>query len=115
MAAQMNAIRKVVVSTTLESADWQNSTLVSRDVEQAVTALKEEDGANINMSGSATLVASLLRMGLLDELDLLVFPVVVGQGRRLFHDEGDGVALEVLRSETFDNGIIHVTYGPGKA
>ncbi len=115
MAAQMNAIRKVVVSTTLETADWQNSTLVSRDVEQAVTALKEEDGANINMSGSATLVASLLRMGLLDELDLLVFPVVVGQGRRLFHDEGDGVALEVLRSETFDNGIIHVTYGPGKA
>jgi dihydrofolate reductase len=74
MDAQMNAIRKVVVSTTLESAAWQNSTLVSRDVEQAVTALKEEAGANINMSGSATLVASLLRQGLLDELDLLVSP-----------------------------------------
>ena len=115
MAAQMNAMRKVVVSTTLESADWRNSTLVSRDVEQAVTALKEEDGANINMSGSATLVASLFGMGLLDELDLLVFPVVVGQGRRLFHDEGDNVALQVLRSETFDNGVIHVTYGRIKA
>jgi dihydrofolate reductase len=115
MAAQMNAIRKVVVSTTLESADWQNSTLVSHDVEQAVTALKEEDGANINMSGSATLVAALLRMGHLDELDLLVFPVVVGQGRRLFHDEGNSVPLQVLRSETFDNGVIHVTYGPAEA
>ena len=114
MASQMNSIRKVVVSTTLESADWQNSSLVSQDVEQAVTALKEEDGANVNMSGSATLVASLLRTGLLDELDLLVFPVIVGRGRRLFHDEGDSAALQVLRSETFDNGVIHVTYGLAK-
>jgi dihydrofolate reductase len=112
MAAQMNSVRKVVVSTTLTSADWQNSALVGGDLEDAVTALKAEDGKNINMSGSATLVASLLRLGLLDELDLLVFPVVVGRGRRLFHEDGERTALSLLGSTTFDNGVIHATYGP---
>jgi dihydrofolate reductase len=112
MAAQMNAVRKVVVSTTLRSADWQNSTLVSGDVIDAVQSLKEEDGTNINMSGSATLVVSLLRSGLLDQLDLLVFPVVVGHGRRLFHGEGDGIDLQLLSSHSLDNGVMHVVYGP---
>jgi dihydrofolate reductase len=112
MAAQMNSVRKVVVSTTLTSADWQNSALVGSDVESAVTGLKAEDGKNINMSGSATLVASLLRLGLLDELDLLIFPVVVGSGRRLFHEDGEPTALSLLGSTTFDNGVIHATYGP---
>ena len=114
MAAQMNSVRKVVVSTTLTSADWQNSALVGGDLEDAVTALKAEDGKNINMSGSATLVASLLRLGLLDELDLLVFPVVVGRGRRLFHEDGERTALSLLGSTTFDNGVIHATYGPAR-
>lgn len=112
MAGQMNAVRKVVVSTTLASAYWQNSTLVGGDVANTVRSLKEEEGANINISGSATLVASLLRHGLLDELDLLVFPVVVGRGRRLFHDEGEPVGLQLLTSASFDNGVIHVTYAP---
>jgi dihydrofolate reductase len=112
MAAQMNAIRKVVVSTRLKRAEWENSTLVCRDVENAVRALKDENGLNINMSGSGTLVVSLLRAGLLDELDLLVFPVVVGHGHRLFHDEAESLGLELLRSRVFDNGVIHVTYGP---
>jgi dihydrofolate reductase len=66
MAAQMNAVRKVVVSTSLDRADWQNTTLIRGDVVEAVRALKDEDGANINMSGSATLAVSLLRGGLLD-------------------------------------------------
>lgn len=114
MAAQMNAIRKVVVSTTLQSADWANSTLVSGEVEEAIRALKEEDGKNINMSGSATLAVSMLRLGLLDELDLLVFPVVVGHGRRLFHDDGEGVGLRLLNSDAFDNGVVHLTYGPAE-
>jgi dihydrofolate reductase len=111
MASQMNSVRKVVVSTTLPRADWQNSTLVSGGVEAAVRALKAEDGMNINMSGSATLMASLLRLGLLDELDLLVFPTVVGGGRRLFHEDGASLGLELLRSNAFDNGVLHVTYG----
>jgi dihydrofolate reductase len=112
MAAQMNAVRKVVVSTTLRRADWENSTLVSGDVEAAVRSLKEEDGQNINMSGSGTLAVSLLRSGLLDQLDLLVFPVVVGHGRRLFHDNGESVDLGLVSSHSLDNGVMHVVYGP---
>jgi dihydrofolate reductase len=112
MAAQMNAVRKVVVSTTLRSADWQNATLVSGDVVDAVRALKEEDGTNINMSGSATLAVSLLRSGLLDQLDLLVFPIVVGHGRRLFHEDGDSFELQLLSSHSLVNGVMHVVYGP---
>jgi dihydrofolate reductase len=112
MAAQMNAVRKVVVSTSLERADWQNTTLIRGDVVDAVRALKDEDGTNINMSGSATLAVSLLRGGLLDQLDLLVFPVVVGHGRRLFHDDGNSVDLTLLSSDSLDNGVMHVVYGP---
>ena len=112
MAAQMNAVRKVVVSTSLDRADWQNTTLIRGDVVDAVRALKDEDGTNINMSGSATLAVSLLRGGLLDQLDLLVFPVVVGHGRRLFHDDGNSVDLALLSSDSLDNGVMHVVYGP---
>ena len=73
MAAQMNATPKVVVSTTLDRADWENSILI-RGTAREITALKQQPGKNINISGSATFVAWLLREGLLDELDLLVFP-----------------------------------------
>jgi dihydrofolate reductase len=111
MAAQMNAVRKVVVSTSLERAGWQNTTLVRGDVVEVVRALKEEDGANINMSGSATLAVSLLRVGLVDQLNLLIFPVVVGHGRRLFHDDGDSIDLRLLSSHWLDNGVLHVVYG----
>src|SRR5690348_9673802 len=78
MADQMNGTPKYVVSTTLTSADWQNSTLINGDVAKELTRLKEEPGGNLNITGSATLVRSLLREGLLDELHLLVHPLVVG-------------------------------------
>jgi dihydrofolate reductase len=110
MAAQMNAFEKVVVSTTLERAEWQNSTLVNGDVEAAVTELKQREGRNINLSGSATLVAWLLRHGLLDELHLLVFPVVVGEGRRLFDGGGSPVPLTLVAHEAFDSGVLHLEY-----
>jgi dihydrofolate reductase len=112
MAAQMNAIRKVVVSNTLTSADWQNSTLVSGDAEAAVRALKQEDGKNINISGSPTLVNWLVQHGLLDELDLLLFPLVVGHGRRLFEGSGNQVGLQLTSSETFSTGVVHLNYRP---
>src|SRR5579884_310079 len=88
MAAQLNAIPKVVVSTTLASADWQNSSLVRDNVAAAITNLKQQPGGTINMSGSGTLVSWLLEQGLLDELHLLVPPIVAGKGRRLFEGIG---------------------------
>ena len=110
MAAQMNAFPKVVVSTTLNTAEWENSTLIQRDVAQEITRLKEEPGGNINISGSAALVAWLLGQGLLDELNLLLFPVVVGHGKRLFGDQSHTTRLTLARSETFSTGVVQLIY-----
>jgi dihydrofolate reductase len=110
MAAGMNATPKVVVSTTLERADWKNSTLISGDVAQEISRLKEQPGQNINISGSATLVSWLLGQGLLDELSLLLFPVVVGHGRRLFDGDGGLAPLTLAQCESFSTGVVHLTY-----
>jgi dihydrofolate reductase len=110
MADQMNNFQKVVVSTTLDKAEWQNSTLISGNVAEEITKLKQRPGRNINMSGSGTLVTWLLREGLLDQLDLLLFPVVVGHGKRLFEGEGGQTGLKLAGSETFSTGVVHLTY-----
>lgn len=112
MAAQMNAVPKVVVSATLDKAEWENATLIRGDVAQEITRLKEQPGRNINISGSATLVAWLLGQGLLDELNLLLFPVVAGHGKRLFGDEGRATALTLARSEAFSTGVVQLVYRP---
>ena len=112
MAAQMNAVPKVVVSATLDKAEWENSTLIRGDVAQEITRLKERPGRNINISGSATLVAWLLGQGLLDELNLLLFPVVAGHGKRLFDDEGRATGLTLARSEAFSTGVVQLVYHP---
>jgi dihydrofolate reductase len=112
MADTMNSFPKVVVSTTLDKADWQNSTLISGNVAAEITKLKQQPGRNINVSGSGTLVSWLLRQGLLDQLDLLMFPVVVGHGKRLFSDEGNQAGLKLAASEAFSSGVVHLTYHP---
>jgi dihydrofolate reductase len=111
MADTMNGTAKYVVSGTLESADWQNSTLIRRDRAVAeIAGLKQRPGKNIGMTGSATLVAWLLREGLLDELHLFVFPVVPGSGKRLFKTPGDKLPLRLIDSATFETGVVHLTY-----
>ncbi|HJZ02706.1 MAG TPA: dihydrofolate reductase family protein [Streptosporangiaceae bacterium] len=110
MAAQMNAVPKVVVSATLDKAEWENSTLIRRDVAQEITRLKEQPGQNINISGSTTLVAWLLGQGLLDELNLLLFPVVVGHGKHLFGREDRTTGLTLARSEAFSTGVVQLIY-----
>ena len=114
MAAQMNLFPKVVVSSTLDQAEWENSTLIKDDVAQEITRLKERPGGNINVSGSAALVAWLLGQGLLDELNLLLFPVLVGHGKRLFGDEGSTTALTLAGSETFSTGVVQLIYHPAQ-
>jgi dihydrofolate reductase len=110
MADTMNGSVKYVVSRTLESADWQNTTLISGDVAAAVRELKQRDGRNIGMTGSGTLVSWLLREGLLDELHLFVFPVVLGSGKRLFAGEQDQLPLTLISSETYRTGVVHLAY-----
>ena len=111
MADTMNSTAKYVVSGTLESADWQNSTLIPAGSAFAqIAELKQQPGKNIGMTGSATLVSSLLREGLLDELRLLVFPLVVGSGKQLFGTPGDKLPLKLIDSATFETGVVHLTY-----
>jgi dihydrofolate reductase len=111
----MNNTRKYVASTTLGSLEWNNSTVIEGDVAEAVARLKQEDGKDIMVNGSGTLVRTLMRNHLLDELRLFVHPVVVGSGRRLFDDESDPVELALVDSHVYDNGVISLTYRPGGA
>jgi dihydrofolate reductase len=110
MAAQLNAIPKVVVSSTLERAEWENSRLIRDDAAKEIARLKEQPGRNINISGSGGLVAWLLGEGLLDELNLLLFPVVVGHGKRMFDGDTGQVPLELAHSEAFSSGVMHLIY-----
>jgi dihydrofolate reductase len=111
MADTMNGTAKYVVSGTLTSADWQNTTLIPRDrAAEQIAELKRQPGKNIGMTGSGTLVSWLLREGLLDELHLLVFPVVLGHGKRLFTDPGSKVPLKLTESAAFETGVLNLTY-----
>ena len=111
MADTMNGTPKYVVSGTLESADWQNSTLIpAASAFAGIAELKQQAGQNIGMTGSGTLVSSLLREGLLDELHLFVFPLVAGSGKRLFGACDAQLPLQFLDSATFGSGVMHLTY-----
>jgi dihydrofolate reductase len=113
MAAQMNSMQKYVVSTTLEEPlSWQNSTLIGEDVGEEIGRLKQGEGGDIVISGSGALVRSLLQYGLLDELKLMIHPVVMGGGKRLFEDFGEHKALELVDSQTFATGVVYLTYRP---
>ena len=109
----INAIQKYVVSDSLQAAEWQNTEVVSGDVAGRLSEIKARDGGDIAMSGSATTVRWLLREGLLDELNLLVHPIAVGDGlARLFPPDEPAIALELLRSDTFHSGVLNLSYGP---
>jgi dihydrofolate reductase len=108
-AAIMNNFRKYVVSTTLKQADWSNSTLIEGSVTEEVARLKQQPGRDIAISGSGTLVQSLLSEGLIDELNLLIYPVVLGRGKRLFRD-GSKLTLKPKQSKTSSSGVLLLTY-----
>jgi dihydrofolate reductase len=109
----MNGMKKYVLSTTLTSADWNNTEVVSGDVAGTLAEIKAADGGDIAMSGSGTTVRWLLRNGLLDELNLLVHPVVVGDGlARLFPADEPAAPLGLRSSETFKSGVLNLSYAP---
>jgi dihydrofolate reductase len=111
----MNSIKKYVVSTSLQEAKWQNSEIISGDVTRQLTDIKAQDGGDITMSGSATTVRWLLRQGLLDELNLLVHPIVIGDGMaRLFPPDEPSIPLELLTAQTFKTGVLNLSYGPAR-
>jgi dihydrofolate reductase len=113
VASRMNGVRKYVVSTTLEGPlGWNNSTLIRENVAEEITGLKRQTGGDISISGSGSLVRSLLKDGLIDELRLMVHPVVVGSGKRLFEEGSERIALELVDSRIFSTGVVYLTYRP---
>ena len=113
VAAQMNGVRKYVVSTTLdEPLGWNNASLIGENVPEEISELKSRPGKDIVISGSGTLVRSLLEDGLIDELRLMVHPVVLGSGKRLFQEGEKQSALELVDSKTFSTGVVYLTYRP---
>lgn len=111
IATYMNEMPKLVVSNTLTAVDWQNSTLISGNINEQLSQAKQQPGRNISITGSGTLVRTLLRDGLLDELRLLVHPIAVGKGKRLF-DDGNQYPLQLVESKTFSTGVLYLTYTP---
>ena len=107
-----NETRKYVVSSTLQSADWNNSEILGPYGAEAIGDLKERVDGTLYVSGSATLVRAMLADGLVDQLHLFVFPVALGAGLRLFGEAGDPVKLALGGAETYDSGVVHLTYGP---
>lgn len=112
-AAYMNSVRKYVVSTTLNAVEWNNSTLIKDNIVQEITKLKQQNGQDILVYGSATLVQTLIKYDLVDRYRLLVYPVVVGKGKRLFQ-EGITATLKLLESQSFSSGVVALVYKPDR-
>lgn len=111
VAAQMNKPAKVVVSKTLDDLEWANSTLLTGDdIADGVAKLKQRSGGTILTTGSTRLARTLLRAGLVDELNLLVHPIVLGGGQRLFEDEGPRLPLKLVSCTALSTGVVHAVY-----
>ncbi len=112
--AWMNGYTKHVVSTTLEEPlGWRNSSLIGDDLAEEIMRLKQQEGKDILVFGSGELVNSLMAHDLVDEYRLMVFPVVVGSGKRLF-GEGDTKTMKLVGTRTFDSGAVVLTYEPAQ-
>ena len=108
-----NESPKYVVSGTLQSAEWHNTTIVGRYDPAAIRTLKDGVDGDLYVSGSARLVRALLADGLVDALHLFVFPLALGEGERLFA-EGNEVRLALQHDEAYDSGVVHLAYGPAE-
>ncbi len=110
MADKLNTMEKVVVSTTLSDPEWPCTTVIPAPTPEAIGALKAQDGAPIIVAGSRTLVHSLLADGLVDELHLQVFPVILGSGARLYPDAPDAKPLTLVESIPMPHGVFAQTF-----
>ncbi len=112
IADALNARPKYVASTTLTDLQWADTTVLSGDVAAAIGELKAKPGGELQVHGSGTLIRWLLENDLVDEMNLLIVPVVVGQGTRLFPDNGPDIALDLLDSRAFPRGTTLKIYRP---
>jgi dihydrofolate reductase len=112
-AEPLNKATKHVASTTLNELEWENSKLIEGDVPEGVLALKEQDGPELQVHGSANLIQTLLEHGLVDEFRLKTFPLVLGKGKRLFDGGTVPEGLELTSSQVTPGGVIAATYRTG--
>jgi dihydrofolate reductase len=113
-APYFNSVRKYVVSNTLDKAEWNNSVIISGDVVREIQTLKQSVGRDIMVHGSGTLVQTLLQHDLVDRVRLLVYPVVLGTGKRLFAD-GTAATLQLLETRAFSSGVTALIYAPARS
>lgn len=112
-ADRMNNYPKYVVSKSLENPSWNNTHVLKDDFAQKIAKLKEEEGKDILVYGSSQLVRTLLELGLVDQLQLLVYPMALGKGKKLFGEEHE-TKLELKESKTFETGVVLLVYEPNK-
>jgi dihydrofolate reductase len=112
IADKLNSMKKYVVSSTLENAEWHNSTIIKANALEEIGKLKQQAGQSILVHGSAKLVRGLLAAGLVDELQLLVHPFVWGRGSRLFNDQGQTAKLELVEARPLERGAVLLRYQP---
>ena len=112
-ADQMNSLPKYVVSTTLKAAEWNPSSLINTHVAETVSRLKQQHGQDILICGSADLVNTLMEHDLIDEYRIMLFPIVLGKGKRLFSD-GNHKTLKLTDTKTLSSGVAILTYQPAR-
>jgi dihydrofolate reductase len=112
VAGKMNGLPKIVVSRTLETADWANTRVINGDVAAELGKLKQQPGKDIAIMGSSNLTVSLLQLGLLDEVRLMVHPIVLGDGKSLFRTTKERIPLKLVKTRPFRSGSVMLTYEP---
>jgi dihydrofolate reductase len=110
-APYFNNIRKYVLSTTLDKAEWNNSVIIKNNVVEEITKLKQQDGKDIVVHGSGRLIETLMKHDLVDVIRLLIYPVVIGKGQRLFESENKA-KLRLVESKVVSSGVIAAVYEP---
>ena len=110
-ADRFNSMPKYVVSTTLDKAEWQNSHLIKKNIPEEIARLKQQPGQDITVHGSPTLVQTLIQHNLVDQYNLLVYPVILGSGKRLF-EEGSNTKLKLVETKPFNSGVVTLIYQP---
>jgi len=115
IAAQMNGISKIVISRTLDKADWNNTRLIKDNVAEEITRLKQQPGKDLAIFGSANLTASLMQLGLVDEFRIMVNPIVLGKGTPLFQGVSQPIKLKLIKTRAFGSGNVLLYYQPATA
>jgi dihydrofolate reductase len=109
-ASKLNSVKKYVVSSKLKKADWNNTTIINENIVEEIKKLKAQNGTEIQIEGSATLVKSLMETNLIDEFRFLVNPIIAGNGKRFFKDGMQTSGLKLINTQTLDKGVIALCY-----